>query len=147
MDRQKLGVVLAKPRELERCRALRDRGLRCEFQVGSRIARGFADLGCEEFQVIAPEKIVSLFTGQTSAFTSDQHSFFFHIPTSDQLVDLIQQRGYDVKQLEFVDQRVWRLSYVPAHSAAAESASAVRTFEAATIKEVLLDGLLACIAS
>ena len=146
------GSLYAKPAELKLCRELADRGYRSEFKVGSRVGRGFADLGCEEFLIIAPGKLVSLFTGQTSSMTPDQEHFFFHIPTVDQLVDLLSRSGTDVSSITHVDRRSWRMTIDPATRDAAgvmpatPEAHAI-VLEAPTIFGVLLKGVLTCIES
>jgi hypothetical protein len=95
------------PEYLRKCQALRDRGVHFPFETGMRLARGFADLGYEEFVILPVGRLLSLFTGQTSEFPDDHRHFFFAVPTFDQLVQYLIQAGYALEALEFCEQRTW----------------------------------------
>ena len=63
------------PALLARCQELRELGLAPVFEAGRRLARGFADLGIEEFCLLSPNKIVSLFTGTVSDLPEDSLAY------------------------------------------------------------------------
>jgi hypothetical protein len=92
---------------LERCAKLKEHGLEVEFEIGSRLARGFADVGFEEFYLLSGSKLVSIFSAHTSTLTPEHRGFFFLVPDADILVNEIEKRGFDVASLEFRDQRTW----------------------------------------
>jgi hypothetical protein len=60
-----------------------------EFEQGDVIARGFSDLGFEEFLLTSDSRMISLFTGETTEITTANISFFFKIPDFPQLLNLL----------------------------------------------------------
>ena len=62
-------------------------------RAGLRLSRGFADVGYEEFVVLPNGKLMSLFTGQQSEFSSDHRGFFFEVLTIERLIELLSQNG------------------------------------------------------
>ncbi len=94
-------------RYLELCQELKRQGLRCEFVRGSQIARGFADLGHEQFTVIGPQQILSNFTGAKSSLAEPEREFFFWVPDADDLVECIQRADFNVLELQYQEQRSW----------------------------------------
>ena len=101
--------MLSPRRFLERCRTLLDDGFRFTPALGMTIARGFADLGFEEFSVLNTGRIVSLLTGDRSELPSDYREHFFLVPTCDQLVALITDSGSDIVECRYVEQRAWQI--------------------------------------
>lgn len=75
----------------------------------SRVARGFADLGFEEFFLFDKGRIVSLHTGCASSISAADEKFFFRLPDADELVEWIIGNGFEIVKVEFVEQRVWEL--------------------------------------
>lgn len=95
---------------LKRCEKLKDLGLSPPLSTGMRVARGFADLGYEEFYCLSDKKLVSIFTGHLSDITPEHRNFFFAILPIEALVDSISKLHYDVESFTFVDQRRWRVA-------------------------------------
>jgi hypothetical protein len=80
---------------------------------GSRIGRGFADVGFEEYLVISDSKVISLNTLKTSEIPNERLSnFHFPIYSVDKISELIYQLGWDIKNCSFVDQREWFVEIV-----------------------------------
>jgi hypothetical protein len=92
---------------LLKCQALRERGIQFPFETGTRLARGFADLGFEEFVILPVGHLLSLFTGQTSELPDDHKRFFFVVPTFEQLVQYLIQSECSLDRIEFRDERSW----------------------------------------
>jgi hypothetical protein len=63
------------------------------FYQGDTIARGFSDVGFEEFLLVSELKTVSLLTGQSSVIKSEDLKFFFKIPNFEELVNLLTDRN------------------------------------------------------
>jgi hypothetical protein len=82
-------------------------GLTPRFEPGDIVARGFADLGYEEFQVLPSEKILSLTAGSVSALPSEHASHFFWIPSVDELTELLERQGVSCVACSRVEQREW----------------------------------------
>jgi len=99
--------------DLELFAELRTLSQPANFVVGMQIARGFADLGFEEFLVLQGKKILSLFTGKITQLNQEEEHHLFLIYTPDQLVNMINQSGFEIKRLEFCDQRTWKLECAP----------------------------------
>lgn len=91
------------------CNQLRQLGLEPRFEVGDLVARGFADLGFEEFQVLPGPRILSLTAGTIKPLPEDHRQHFFWIPSVDELVELIEACGSVVVECMREDQRQWRL--------------------------------------
>jgi hypothetical protein len=81
------------------------------------VARGFADVGYEEFALLPHAKLVSLFTGQLSDLRDDDRRFFFVVPTPDMILQEVDRAGWDVVTVEHRDRRVWFVELVAAASA------------------------------
>jgi len=82
-------------------------GLAPRFEPGDIVARGFADLGYEEFQVLPSSKILSLTAGSVSALPSEHASHFFWIPSTDEITEILERRGVPCVTCSRVDQREW----------------------------------------
>jgi hypothetical protein len=74
---------------LQTCHSLYKKGYLKDFEVGDKIARGFADLGFEEFLLISEASLVSILSGNTSALTNKEH--FFLIPSFLQACNLLAE--------------------------------------------------------
>jgi len=68
-------------------------GAEPRFEVGQVVARGFADLGFEEFQVLPGPKILSLTAGTMSELPEAHLHHFFWIPSVDECVKLSELNG------------------------------------------------------
>jgi hypothetical protein len=82
-------------------------GLEPRFEPGDIVARGFADLGYEEFQVLPSQKLLSLTAGTVSSLPTDHSSHFFWIPSLDEITDVLERRGVPCLSCTRVDQREW----------------------------------------
>ncbi|MEZ4754081.1 MAG: hypothetical protein R3A13_07195 [Bdellovibrionota bacterium] len=92
---------------LQICEELATLGFKPELNAGGRIARGFADLGFEEYLYLPPNKLISLFTGDKSILPEEHRDFFFVVPTVDEMVNAILEYNARVLSIEHVEQRVW----------------------------------------
>lgn len=91
------------------CNELKTWGLQPRFEVGDVVARGFADLGFEEFQVLPGDKVLSLTAGTVSPLPHDHIHHFFWVPSVDECVDLLEKAGAQCLTSERIDQREWRV--------------------------------------
>jgi hypothetical protein len=91
------------------CEKLKRQGLEPRFEVGDLVARGFADLGFEEFQVLPGARLLSLTAGTSRPLPDEHRDFFFWIPSVDEALELIEVRGGVVTCIERVDSRDWHI--------------------------------------
>lgn len=96
---------------LERCEALWRLGI--SFPLEGQVARGFADLGYEEFFVLpGGKKIVSLLSGTTSEIGEDAVKNLFTIPSPDQSMEKLVEIGATSIRLDDFEERFWELTYI-----------------------------------
>jgi hypothetical protein len=93
------------------CSQLRELGLEPRFEVGDVVARGFADLGFEEFQVLPGPRILSLTAGTVRPLPQDHLQHFFWIPSIDEVIGIVEARGWVVSECVREDQREWRIAF------------------------------------
>jgi hypothetical protein len=110
---------------IERCFALKGAGFSRPFEVSDRVARGFADLGYEEFIVLPADKLLSLFTGKITPLKHEDLPHLFHIPDVDQLLLWLNQHGVDVESINSEDQRNWSVIYKSERGVGEESAPTI----------------------
>lgn len=91
------------------CNTLQTYGLEPRFEVGDVVARGFADLGFEEFQVLPGPRLLSLTAGTVTHLLDEHRQHFFWIPAVDEAVALLETQRYTVASLRREDAREWRL--------------------------------------
>lgn len=89
------------------CDQLFRAGVRFPLKVGARVARGFADLGFEEFLLLSENRLFSLYNGKGSVLEASHKDFFMVVPSFEELIDLFLLRGITISQLEFKEQRDW----------------------------------------
>jgi hypothetical protein len=89
------------------CNELKQWGLQPRFEPGDIVARGFADLGHEEFQVLPGPKLLSLTAGTVSQVQDDAALHFFWIPSVDEITTLLEKAGAQRVSLSRQDQREW----------------------------------------
>lgn len=94
------------------CNELRLWGLEPRFEPGDIVARGFADLGFEEFQVLPGPSLLSLTAGTVSRLPEDHQGHFFWIPSVDESVTLLESKGAEIQVLRREDGREWHLQCV-----------------------------------
>lgn len=113
---------------------LKTRGLELPFEAGKRVARGYADLGTEVFQLIGPRRLVSLFTGKPSEIPDEHLKFFFRVPEVDEILEELIRRRVVVLGAVFKDQRRWVLSL--------KVEGEQRDLVSDSLEEAFLDGLI-----
>ncbi len=116
------------------CNELRVWGLEPRFEPGDIVARGFADLGFEEFQVLPGPRLLSLTAGTASALPDEHRGHFFWIPSIDEAVELLEVRGAQIESCKRDDGRDWILEMRIADSSNV-------TLRSDTLHGVLLRGL------
>ena len=105
------GSTIGLCQEIQRC------GLGPTFSTGERIARGYADLGVEEFLVLPSGKLLALFSGSKSDLPLGHEQHFFRIWQEGEILDELSRRGVSIDSVQYVDQRRWKLT---AHGARGE---------------------------
>jgi hypothetical protein len=73
------------------------------------VARGFADLGFEEFQVLPGPRLLSLTAGTASSLPEEHRQHFFWIPSVDEAIELLEARGACIDGCERESGRDWVL--------------------------------------
>ncbi|NDC36545.1 MAG: hypothetical protein EBZ48_00660 [Proteobacteria bacterium] len=129
--------MLAHPSFLKLCEALHHASPGQDLEPGTKIARGFADLGYEEFLLLPGEKLLALYSGQVTLLQEEHRRFFFPVPTPDEMVERIIRDNWDILNLTYEEQRSWRLTICEA------TTKVTRTIVGSTIEESLVRGLLA----
>lgn len=74
------------PKYLELCYKLKTAPLEFSISFGSRVARGYADVGFEEFGVLQNNKMVSLSSGQVHDLDLEH---VFAVPSLEELLQVI----------------------------------------------------------
>lgn len=120
---------------LEKCSTLKEAGIQFEFSQGMTIARGFADLGIEEFIMLTESKICSLYSGKTSTLPPEEQERFFHVPDCDMMIDKLAAFGMAIEKLLFLNQRSWQLTI-------RSDEGGEFSFEAGTLADVLIEALI-----
>jgi len=121
--------------QFEICSDLKAYGLEPRFEPGDVVARGFADLGFEEFQVLPGPKLLSLTAGTTSALPNEHRQHFFWVPSVDESVAILEQAGIGCLRCEQLDRGEWRVEAqrdgeLEAQSARSLSEALLRTVHA-----------------
>lgn len=80
-----------------------------KVEVGAVVARGFADLGFEEFLVLPGNRLLSLYSGELTKDADLKDSGLFLVPSLDDMQAALVELGYDIVLVEFRDQRDWFL--------------------------------------
>lgn len=94
---------------LKECEALQQAGWKPELYSGMRVARGFADLGYEEFYLLPQNKLVSIYTGESSQYNPAERDFFFLVPDTKQLIAELNNQECEIASLVHEDNREWVL--------------------------------------
>lgn len=118
---------------LQRCEALWRLGV--HFPLESQVARGFADLGFEEFMVLpGGKKIISILTGTTSELPDDAPKNLFAVPSPDEALSKLSELGALRINFKHLDERSWELTFVINNKE-------FRVIDR-TLQEVLVEGLI-----
>jgi hypothetical protein len=120
--------------QFQLCNELRQWGLSPRFEPGDVVARGFADLGFEEFQVLPGPKLLSLTAGTLTALPAEHAGHFFWIPSVDESVSLIEKVGAVICSCSREEGREWVL--------ALKIRDTVEELRARNIHDVVLKALL-----
>ncbi|MCB0335015.1 MAG: hypothetical protein KDD62_01875 [Bdellovibrionales bacterium] len=121
---------------LKKCESLAREASLFAPRVGSVVARGFADLGCEEFLVLPNEGLLSLYSGQVNKSMALGDPQLFVVPDIQQMQEALRELQFDLETLNFVDQRFWELRLKPAHG------NELVTCQHERLEEVFLDALI-----
>ena len=95
---------------LEKCHRLSSAGYRPPFVPGMRVARGFADLGFEEYFILSGSRVVSLFTGEVGPLSNEDKEHFFHVPSADEVLEELVGLGFTVTDAKHEGGREWRVT-------------------------------------
>lgn len=95
--------------ELASFQELRELGLKPNFEIGTRVGRGFADLGFEEYCILPGNRLQSLLTGTITQLAEHEKDKLFGIYSADDLLADLNLRGFDIKSIRSPDQRKWIL--------------------------------------
>ncbi|MCB0339307.1 MAG: hypothetical protein KDD53_06870 [Bdellovibrionales bacterium] len=123
---------------LEECFALHELGFKPKIEVGSRVARGFADLGSEVFLLLSANETLSLFTGEKRTIPERELSRLCWVPTVDELVEQLHSMYFTVSNISTRDQRTWEISLT------VEKTGTPLTFQASSIELALIKALRNC---
>lgn len=82
-------------------------GIKFPIGPGIKVARGFADLGAEEFIVMPGKKLVSLFTGEKSSMPDDFEDHFFVVPNFESLIEAFHLYHLTIPLVELSDDGSW----------------------------------------
>ncbi len=104
---------------------------------GLRIARGFADVGFEEYSVLTESSMVSLSTGQKGEIPESFREHFFPVFTPDQISRVLYRMEIDLSRIEYIDQRTWQGEFVKGNFK--------NTIEAESLDELFLKALLSAV--
>lgn len=116
------------PSFIKIAKELHDAGVNFPVGPGIKVARGFADLGAEEFSVLPGKKLVSLFTGEKSSIPDDFEKHFFVIPTVTELIEAFHLYHLVLPLVELSDEGSWIVEGLKVESL--EEELAVRILEA-----------------
>jgi hypothetical protein len=89
------------------CHELKAWGVEPSFEVGHLVARGFADLGSEEFVVVPGPKLVSLTAGGIKELPDEHRRFFYWIPSIEDCRKLLEGSGCGEVTCRRSEQRSW----------------------------------------
>lgn len=118
------------------CASLKEKGMDFELAQGMIAARGFADLGFEEFSLLTSNKISSIYTGKVSELPEEEKKHFFCVPSEKMLTDKILKCGIKIDALVFENQREWKLLISDGNS------KEVKSFIAEDVRLALIECLL-----
>lgn len=94
---------------LEKCHRLSYHGWLKNFQPGSIVARGFADVGFEEFYILHDFRIVSLLSGITKDFEESDRQHFFIVPEISEITKECELKDIKIISLELEKDRNWKV--------------------------------------
>ena len=121
---------------LAKCSKLKDSGVTFDFEQGSFIARGFADLGFEEFIVLTSNKILSIYSGKISGLPEEDKKNFFAVPSIELMINKIRIAGFDILGLTYESQRTWQLKVEN------KMMNIVKSYDSDSLNQVILDCLV-----
>lgn len=83
-----------------------------EWEPPLCIARGYADLGYEEFALMPDGSMISLTNGKVSVLPDEHRRLFFCVPSVQEMVRKIDLAGYDIIEVRYENQRSWVIGVV-----------------------------------
>jgi hypothetical protein len=95
---------------LRACDGLRAAGCFGSYVAGDLVARGFADVGYEEFLVLHGGRVMSRLTGQISEVTERERAMLFVVPDCDRVVREVGAAGVDVRECHRYPDGGWRVA-------------------------------------
>jgi hypothetical protein len=122
--------------QFEICSELKSWGLEPRFEPGDLVARGFADLGYEEFQVLPGTRLLSLTAGTTTPFPVEHSHHFFWIPSIDESVALLERAGVKCLRCDRIDAREWNVEAQCEHGIEVQRARSLHEALLCTVREV-----------
>jgi hypothetical protein len=84
---------------------LKELGVEVDLSQGAHVGRGFADLGYEQFVMIADRVTVSLFNGKRGEIPAGHERFFFRVLSVPECLELLAARGWLAQCIERQDGR------------------------------------------
>jgi len=132
--------MLSHPQFLKLCE---DLGRLCpsdELEAGMKVARGFADLGYEEFLLLPGDRLLALYSGQITPLPPEHRGFFFAVPSPDELVERIIKGNFDIASLVYEEQRSWRLTLAEA------TTGIIRETQGDSLEECLANGMISILS-
>jgi hypothetical protein len=93
--------------QFQLCNELRQWGLEPRFEPGDVVARGFADLGFEEFQVLPGPRLLSLTAGTATPLPVEHRGHFCWIPSIDEAIALLEGLGAELSSCSRHEAREW----------------------------------------
>lgn len=104
--------LFSDPSFLKRCDELKALLGADRFSPGIKVARGYADLGYEEFLILPNNKLLSLYSAKISEIPPGHSQHFFWVPSAVELLEEIQRHG-DILGIDFELQRLWKIRLMP----------------------------------
>jgi hypothetical protein len=102
-------MALSTPKYLELLEKLSRCGVESRLAEHTVVARGFADIGAEEYALLSRNKLVSLTSGAVSQLPDEHRHFFFDVRSLDELIELVLERGGTCEGISFLEQREWEV--------------------------------------
>ena len=111
-------------------------GFACLFEPGEQIARGFADLGYEQFLMLSENKIISLQSGKPSELPEDHRHHFFSVPSAEKLAAELDCRDVQIVKIFPVGHVRWGVQVKAKDQYSLEAATIVELLAEVMIKEL-----------
>ncbi len=87
--------------QLRSLESLKELGFSLDLSAGGQVARGFADLGYEQFLIMNNGKLLALYTGTITELKPEHQQFFFNVPAVDRLLLELHLLGWDIQTINY----------------------------------------------